>query len=258
MFSYMNLGRYGQLGNQMFQYAALYGLGAVRGKKIQIPSNGHYLLNGFPNISAVVDDTPHAGPVYREPSFSFSRDFLKLNDGTDLLGFFQSANYFLHCEEQVLKEFAFNNSVQGRASEIFRQSGSEMTCAVHFRRKDYLKSNGYHHNQDSSYYKQAIALVLKKYPTTRFLVFSDDIEWCKKNLPKGMIAIDTTAEGENSRFIDMCIMSKCKIHIIANSSFSWWGAFLSRSAAVIAPGKWFGPRGPKDWQSVYVKGWVTL
>ena len=156
------------------------------------------------------------------------------------------------------KEYTFNNNVQGKASDIFRQLGAEITCSVHFRRKDYLKSKGYHHNLDSSYYNQAINLVLKKYPMAKFLVFSDDIEWCKKNLPQKMIAIDTTAEGEDSMFIDMCIMSKCKIHIIANSSFSWWGAFLSRSAAVIAPRKWFGPRGPKDWQSVYVTGWITL
>ena len=258
MFSYMNIGRYGQLGNQMFQYAALYGLGFIRGAKIRIPSNGHYLLNAFPNISAVIDDTPHTGPIYQEPSFGFSPDLLMISDGMDLLGFFQSANYFLHCEDQILKEFTFNNNVQRRADDIFRQVGAEITCSVHFRRKDYLKSMNYHYNQDSSYYNQAINLILKKYPMAKFLVFSDDLEWCKQTLPQEMIVIDTTAEGEDSKFIDMCVMSKCKTHIIANSSFSWWGAFLSRSAGVIAPKKWFGLRGPKYWQSVYAPGWVTL
>ena len=258
MFSYMNIGKCGQFGNQMFQYAALYGLGFTRGTKIRIPSNGHSLLKAFPNLSAVIDDTPHNGAVYKEASFNYSSDLLTISDGTDLLGFFQSANYFLHCADQVLKEFTFNNNVQRRADAIYRQVGAEITCSVHFRRKDYLKSRGYHHNQDSNYYNQAINLVLKKYPMTKFVVFSDDIEWCKQTLPQEMIAIDTTTEGEDSRFIDMCIMSKCNIHIIANSSFSWWGAFLSRSTGVIAPKKWFGPRGPKDWQSVYAQGWVTL
>jgi hypothetical protein len=248
----MSLGKNGQLGNQMFQYATLYGLGFLRGIKIKIPTTGHDLIEAFPNLSAVLDDAPVTGRQYQEPSFLFDPEIWTLADGTDLFGYFQAPNYFLHCANQINKEFTFSDKVQEIASAAVATLDSELICAMHFRRKDYLNLADYHHNQDSKYYNDAVTMVLKNYPTTQFIAFSDDVEWCKQNLPKEITVIDTSAEGRHSQFIDMCIMSKCQLHIIANSSFSWWGAFLSRSTGVIAPKKWFGPRGPKEWETVYV------
>ena len=175
----------------------------------------------------------------------------------------------MHCANQINKEFTFRNEIQEIASKVITSLDSELICTMHFRRKDYLNLADYHHNQDADYYNEAVGLVLKNYPNTKFIAFSDDIDWCKNNLPKEIIVVDTSEHGKDSKFIDMCIMSKCQLHIIANSSFSWWGAFLSRSTGVIAPKKWFGPRGPKEWDTIYVpdrqhssagavSGWIKL
>jgi hypothetical protein len=252
MYSYTHLGKNGQLGNQMFQYAALYSLGFLRGTKIKIPSTGHDLLRAFPNLSATIDDTPFRGKTYQEPTFLFDPSIWTLEDGTDLFGYFQSPHYFLHCAHQINAEFTFHDEVQEIANKAITVLNSELLCAMHFRRKDYLNLADYHHNQDANYYNEAVSLVLKNYPNVKFIAFSDDVDWCKQNLPKEITVMDTRDQGSDSMFIDMCIMSKCQMHIIANSSFSWWGAFLSRSTGVIAPKKWFGPRGPKEWDTVYV------
>ena len=85
-----------------------------------------------------------------------------------------------------------------------------------------------------------------------YLTFSDDPEWCKTKFSGSKVV-----EG-NSAQVDLYLMSKCHIHIMANSSFSWWGAFLSNSQAVIAPQKWFGPSGPQQWDTIYMPHWVKV
>lgn len=258
MFSYMSLGKNGQLGNQMFQYAALYALGFLRGEKIQIPASGHDLIDAFPNLSAIKSDTPLTKNIYQEPAFLFDANMWLLPPEYDLFGYFQSSNYFAHCADQIIEEFKFREDIEEKAKKIRSDLGTGHVCTVHFRRKDYLKLQDYHHNQDSQYYNSAVNLVQKSYPETKFIALSDDVQWCKDNLPPELIVIDTSAAGKDSMLIDMCLMSKCQMHIIANSSFSWWGAFLSKSNGVIAPSKWFGERGPKDWESIYVPGWTKL
>ena len=254
----MSLGKNGQLGNQMFQYAALYALGFLRGEKIQIPETGHDLLEAFPNLSAIKSDAQHSRNIFQEQSFNFDANMWLLPPEYDLFGYFQSSNYFAHCAPQIFEQFQFRQDIQETADSIRSQIGNEIVCTVHFRRKDYLNLHHYHHNQDSQYYDSAIHLVQKSYPTAKFIALSDDVDWCKQNLPPEITVIDTRKVGKDSMYIDMCLMSKCQMHIIANSSFSWWGAFLSKSNGVIAPSKWFGESGPKDWESIYVPGWTKL
>jgi len=258
MFSYMTLGKNGQLGNQMFQYAALYGLGFLRGEKIQIPETGHDLLDAFPNISATISNTQTSNKVYQEPVFQFDGNLWLVPPEHDIFGYFQSSNYFAHCAKDIYNEFEFRKDIQQRAQDIRDDVGGDNVCTLHFRRKDYLDLQDYHHNQSSEYYNKGVNLVQNSYPNTSFIALSDDVDWCKENLPPEITVIDTRDQGSDSKFIDMCLMSKCQMHIIANSSFSWWGAFLSRSNGVIAPSEWFGSRGPKEWESVYVPGWTKL
>ena len=94
--------------------------------------------------------------------------------------------------------------------------------------------------------------ILSTFKSVKFLVFSDDLEWCKNNLPSGVLY--STA---SDQFEDMCAMTLCDSHIVANSSFSWWGAWLSNSRCVIAPRAWFGPKGPTDWSTIYGHGWLV-
>ena len=92
-------------------------------------------------------------------------------------------------------------------------------------------------------------------------MFSDDIDWCKENLSDLAETVyfseNPPADGNNGVYIDLCMMTLCDAHIIANSSFSWWGALLG-NGNTIAPKTWFGPKGKQDWQDIYCDGWEVI
>ena len=90
-------------------------------------------------------------------------------------------------------------------------------------------------------------------PKTKFVIFSDDYEWCKENLDSSFLYHDFI-----DPYYDMCLMSKCDMHIIANSSFSWWGAYLADNSTVIAPLSWFGETGPKRWCTIWCSHWNVI
>jgi len=262
MYSCLTLGRYGRFGNQMFQYSALFSLAKNNSCAFFIPSEeeGKYeLLEAFPNLSAKIEKfsniTPYINKRYQERSFVFDLSFYQTPKYADVSGYFQSEMYFSNCRDEIISEFKFSEKFlipsSKKVSEI-RNSGT--LCSLHIRRGDYLKLPDYHTNLDQSFYKAAINTILEADRNVKFLVFSDDLEWCKNNLQNENFIF---SNGEN-QFEDMCMMSLCDYHIIANSSFSWWGSYLSDSKLTIAPKKWFGPRGPQDWSTIYRKDWITL
>ena len=124
--------------------------------------------------------------------------------------------------------------------------------SLHIRRGDYT-ANPNHPTQDIEYYRQA----LNQMPDLPVIVFSDDPEWCNQ---QEFFSSDRFAISEgNATDADLCLMSLCKYHIIANSSFSWWGAWLANSKKVIAPKVWFGPSLPQhDTSDLYCEGWETI
>ena len=111
-----------------------------------------------------------------------------------------------------------------------------------------------HTNLDASYYNPAFSWAMNNIEGCKFVAFSDDIQWCKDNLPSDFLIPES-----QSMFHDMCLMSMCDAHIIANSSFSWWGAWLAdNSIQVIAPKNWFASEGPKNWDTIYCKNWGLI
>ena len=255
MMTYGGLGENGRVGNQMFQYAALLGTAFMRGRKFMIPDEGHSLYDIFELGSQEEYDSDYVPErTYQEPAFLYNPSIALLEDNTELRGFFQSPHYFTHCEEEIRNNFRFKQEIQEIAkiqlSKLVKED--RPICSLHIRRTDYLTKTNYHPAENLEYIKNAVDAVGKNIPEVFFLVFSDDIEWCKQNI-KGDVAFS-----ENRPAVDMCMMSMCPIHIIANSSFSWWGAWLSKSRAVIAPKQWFGPDGPSDWSTVYYPTWVQL
>ncbi len=255
MMTYSELGNNGRLGNQMFQYAALLGTSYMRGRKFMIPNEGHSLIDTF-LLGSQDDYNPDHIPdfIYTEPDFAYNAGICLVKDNTELKGFFQSPNYFTHCEDTIRKNFIFKPEIDEIANIQLSKlvPADRPICSLHIRRTDYLTKTDYHPAEDLTYIKNAVEAVGNNIKNVFFLVFSDDISWCKENIG-GDVAFS-----ENRPAVDMCMMSKCPIHIIANSSFSWWGAWLSKSKAVIAPKNWFGPSGPKDWSSVYYPTWVQL
>lgn len=270
-YTYHSLGTNGRFGNQMFQYAALFSIAKDNGCELVIPdsvvredfplSGAYEILEAFPDLSAIKspskDLSKGVGQQYREPGFSYDQNFHLIRPNVDIHGYFQSEMYFKHHRADLLKEFTFSPDVITAAQEKINDfrtfSGCENLCAIHIRRGDYKNHPDYHTNLSGEYYNAAMQHMVTAFPDVHAVVFSDDIEWCKLNLPNSMDYSDAS-----SQFEDMCMMSLCDLHIIANSSFSWWGSWLSNSKRTIAPKAWFGPRGPDSWSSIYREGWYVV
>ena len=260
MIGYNRLGINGRLANQMFQYASLRGIAAKHGYEWTIPPEDrethnmadYNIMDGFKlphlkNKGFVTADWP----VHDEPCHDFDPEFFEnCPDNINLEGFRQSEKYFKHIEDEVRNEFKFLDHIvedcKG-AVEIF-----DNPVALHIRRGDFLINSVHHHNLSMKYYEEA----LKQFDSDRqVIIFSDDTDWCKSQ-PLFEDDRFLVCEG-GGPYTDLYMMSKCDDFIIANSTFSWWGAWLSNSEHVIAPKLWFGPDGqdPKD---IYVDRWRYL
>ena len=247
MLTFNHLGNLGRLANQMFQYASLKGIATNRGYEFCIPPeeafgqldlnvrntpiNIHSVFNLSSNNKLGVKNQS----LLRERTHEFDRQiFNSCPDNVDLFGYFQSPKYFENISEDIRNDFTFSKDVDTVCSEMFEsiQNGSKV-IALHIRRTDYL-TNPNHPSQPMSYYESALKNFDKN---DRILVFSDDPEWCQQ---QEIFADDTIMISQgNDADIDLCLMSKCNYHIIANSSFSWWGAWLAKSEKIIAPKNWF-------------------
>jgi len=256
----------GQLGNQMFQYAALRGVAAKHGYQYTIPDHKEQIKDSLGNILRielfdVFNITPQqtgyllADGARTELHFHFDQELLdKCPDNISLVGYFQSEKYFKHIEDTIRDEFTFKREYL----EICEPHRPHMkkSIALHIRRGDFLINSINHHNLSMKYYKNA----LKEFSEDQdVMIFSDDPTWCKE---QELFVSDrfSVCDSGNS-YVDLCLMSMCSDFIIANSTFSWWGAWLSRSKdkMVVYPSKWFGPNNadkltkdlfPEDWRMV--------
>ena len=247
MLTFNNLGNLGRLANQMFQYASLKGIARKHGYEYCIPplevfgQNDPLVRASELNIYNVFDIGRNntinilKNPMLQERMHEFDEElFNSCPDNIDLFGYYQSSKYFEHIKDEIKNDFTFSKEVEAICTEMFDSIHSDQkVISVHLRRTDYTV-NPNHPVQPMSYYEQA----LKKFDKTdKILVFSDDPAWCKE---QELFADDSIMISEgNDADIDLCLMSKCNYHIIANSSFSWWGAWLADSEHVIAPMDWF-------------------
>jgi len=143
------------------------------------------------------------------------------------------------------------NHIKEKYSEILKNK----TCSIHIRRGNYLNLQQFHPVQDIHYFNKSI----EKIPNdSYFLIFSDDIKWCKMNFPNDerFIFIEN-----NNDYEDLLLMSLCENNIISNSTFSWWGAYLNKNPnkIVVAPEKWFGfGNSMNDTKDLYCEKWIKL
>lgn len=246
----------GGLGNQLFQIACGYAHSLEVGDSFGLQKGQHHLpLQGnrvetyreiFYNNISFVEDVP-VSSVHEESTFSYTK--LPHLSGLYLVGYFQSEKYFSKYREEVIKLFNIKK-LQSEYGDLY--PNLQDSICMHVRRGDYLKSPDTHTNLPTSYYNKALDSFPKDTPV---LVFSDDIGYCKEEWTGDRF---TFVEG-NEDFIDLIVMSQCKHHIIANSSFSWWGAWLSDSEGIkIAPSKWFGPNGPQDTLDLLPVSWERM
>lgn len=255
MITFSALGNYGRLGNQLFQYSTLFSISFLRGIEIGIPQNQK--ISEVFDLQSAKEIPQDFEPKFiaSESSFAFDPNAFLISDGVDIRGYFQSGHYFNHCQEALRKELKFHPEIEGKAIDFLKSRSSVQLCSLHIRRGDYTNLSNYHKNLETEYYQAACNVVKSNVPNAKFLVFSDDPVWCK-SVFTDTANFEIVEIGDDA--VELCVMSKLPMHIIANSSFSWWGAWLSASQAVVAPKEWFAEQGPKDWSSVYEPGWVII
>jgi hypothetical protein len=168
---------------------------------------------------------------------------LSLPDGVYLDGFWQSEKYFLDIEPTLRKEFSLRKAASPRSLDLANQISSSNAVGLHVRRGDYLSQDKmeFHGVCSLDYYIAAVSIISSKIPAPHFFVFSDDPEWAVENLRLSYLTTFVRDADGNKPYEHIWAMSLCKHHIIANSSFSWWGAWLSVNPEkiVIAPKQWF-------------------
>ncbi len=269
MIGFNALGRMGRFANQMFQYASLKGIAKNIGVDICIPNHTQAVDDGIGNklrtelfdsfdlrVNIGLLNNGHA-PVVNERFHHFDEElFTMCPDHVSLQGYFQTEKYFKHIESEIRVDFTFKNEILNPCKDMI--SSVENPIALHIRRTDYLTNSENHFNLPLDYY----AAALKYFDADRnVIVFSDDPIWCQE---QELLSNDRFMISENTdNRVDLCLMSLCDDFIIANSSFSWWGAWLSqnKNKKVIAPLQWFGKTGytkDHDTKDLIPNDWIRI
>jgi hypothetical protein len=268
----------GGLGNQMFQYAfarllaknnnctlkldkslfdtSLNGVGfTIRSFELGIFKNT-YLQASTSEIKSLKQSCFYykilkilgwyKSKIYLETSLDYHPEAILMKPPMYIKGYFQSYKYFENHISFIEEIFAFPIAALDDINKaLYSKLQSENTISVHIRRGDYVsnkKTQQFHGNCSLEYYLNAIALLAAKFKVFTLVFFSDDTQWVKEqfqNLPYSKIFVDYNTNGNS--WIDMLLMSSCCYNIIANSSFSWWAAYLNNNPdkIVIAPKKWY-------------------
>lgn len=268
MIGFNNIATMGRLGNQMFQHASTKGIARKTGVQYCIPPDNRpdfqidnyglfecFEMNNVDTISFL--NNGHA-PVVQERHFHFDEELFSMcPDHISLSGFFQTEKYFKHVEKEIRSDYTFRKEWLEPCKEFMSQFEGKEVAFLHVRRGDpnladkrgfkwaYVNLQDQHPVQPLEYYEEA----LKRFPDDMpILVFSDSIDWCKEQeifKPDRFMFSepeDKYDDGALVPYVDLCLMSLCSHAIIANSSLSWWGAWLQTNPnkKVIAPKMWFG------------------
>lgn len=272
----------GRLGNQMFQFASTLGVAENINVEARFPlencsnsqMSGPFDPNLGHNMGVKCDliecfdiDPSYFIPageipvryVYHEQDFGYNKEIENLVDFCSLQGYFQTEKYFIGHKDLILSQFDFKQPYKDAASayveNIRNNSKSSRIASIHVRRGDYVMSPDHHPVCSLEYYEKAI-YEIEQGEDVKFIVFSDDPEWCR-----GVFSGDSYVISDlNNPYIEMCAMSMCDDNIIANSSFSWWGAWLNtgKNKKVIAPSRWFGPLLNKNTSDIYCQDWIKI
>lgn len=194
---------------------------------------------------------------YEKGEYEYDPDVMKLQEGY-LDGFWQTWKYFQGIESDIRKRYQFKNEFLGSDKQFGDQIQSTNSIAVHVRRGDYVKlQNVYGNICTIEYYHRAIEMIKQTIDHPVFYFFSNDMEWTRKAFGKKDNYVYVEGNDEDKGYIDMQLMSECRHQIIANSSFSWWAAYLNNNPCkkVICPDRWVNNKKTPD---VYCKGWIRI
>lgn len=252
MITMNNFGTNGRLGNQLFQYASMLGLANKTKHELNLPKWKY--TEYFENVTECNDNINNhgIGSIFKinEKSFNYLANYeyditvkhIK-NDVLDFNGYFQSEKYWEHCKDLVKYKLKFKEGFIETVKLMNPNVNfSNDLIAIHVRRGDYV-NNSIYHNLSMLYYVEALDKANMfydlDYKQSQVIIFSDDIEYCKHHFS----FLNNVYFSNGSEIEDLALMSLCNIHIISNSSFAWWGAYLSGSDDVIFPNILFNPNG---------------
>ena len=279
----------GGLGNQMFQYAYAKAL-QEKGNEVKIDISvfntyklhGGYQLdkykidlkastieenNRFYKNTNMIKILRRLGydksTIIKEETLLFDDTLLKVEDNNYISGYFQTELYFKDIRESILREFIMTNKYTSYTEKIQKNIlSNSKTCSIHIRRGDFINNTNIslHGACDLSYYTEAIKFMNLQYRGLKYFIFSDDISWVRENLEiEDALYIDSAEPRPPHE--DIYLMSICSHNIIANSSFSWWGAWLNQNQnkVVIAPKRWFvDDEMDKQAKGIAPDGWIKI
>lgn len=259
VFTYDYLELNGRLGNQLWQIAAMVNFASTHDGIARFKEDWEYK------------------PFFNVPESWFDWDGVpqphtKVDGGTM---YFQEYSYFSDVKRIIRMAFEpsarARKEVQDNWCARFPNLAGSKVCAIHVRRGDYVNLPDHFPLCTSKYYTDAVADVKSRIENVAFIVFSDDIQWCKDNLDffgfgdsevkfaEGIVRPVEVNErvGEPQDWLDLFTMNLCDEHIISNSTFAWWGAYLSKNTTPIYPSKWWGPLVPNSerWELAMPEGW---
>lgn len=282
---------YGGLGNQLFQYATARAVALRLGVGLGMdcryldgkPAHMRFALGPFA-IEAECDPTGLPPDSRRQPlryelwrighwssprflrerGLGLNNDVMQAQDGSYLHGYFQTDRYFSDYAEQVRAELRITQPPAGENPVwVDRIAADDRAVSVHLRRGDYLqwaKAEGTHGICDEAYYRKALAEIAERTGIEpRAYVFSDDPDWARANLSLGVETVVAGHNGILQAHEDLRLMALCRHHVIANSTFSWWGAWLdgSPAAVTVAPSRWFASEAIQN-PDILPGGWIRI
>ena len=263
----------GGLGNQIFQYACGRRLAlknndilkldieAYSEKNPRLYGLGHF--NIVENFASSVEIKNLRLPyglvsrcirsfrarILRKFNIGFDPKILDLKGDIYLEGFWKNESYFFDINELIRKELTLRNPFSPAAQDALNKIFGEINpVSIHVRRGDYVSVAGtarYHGVCSPEYYRDALIYLCKRTKISRLFIFSDDIEWVKKNMTFNL-PFTFVSKVSIPDYEELLLMSYCKHNIIANSSYSWWASYINSNPnkLVVYPSKWFGPNGP--------------
>lgn len=256
----------GRLGNQLFQISAAVAHAAKMGTTAQFPKweYNKYFITGIDDNLDETYDCRFNG-IFHNPHYGFDFHYTPIPTEKNLIlhGFYHTQKYFQEHKELIIKAFTLKNEFFKTVKEAGKNFlNLQNTVAVHIRRGDYLNNPNAHPNLTiDDYYDPASVIIGDKLKIkANFIIFSDDINWCKNEIKHPNCFF---SEG-NSDIVDLFLMAQCKHHIIANSSFSWWAAWLAKNmfktdGITIAPKLWFGSAlSHYNTNDIYLPEWIKI
>ncbi len=284
---------YGGMGNQMFQYAAAkavalrsdadllldlswfstvsdrrYALGPLCvsaqtvGEMAQEGAMSRLFRKAVFRLTRRSDDSWRGRPVFREKYFHFDPALLAVRAPACLDGYFQSEKYFLDFRDLILSEFTVRTPPHDHAKRVLERMASQDAICVHVRRGDYAlnaATSAFHGLCSLDYYRKGLSIVSQGLHNPCCYVFSDDPEWVRENFHMDLPMVVVDFHGPDQAHEDLRLMAACKCFVIANSSLSWWGAWLGSypNKRIVAPKTWF--RNPANNTQDLIPGdWVKV